>query len=296
MALRQAKNKVVIEGILSEISLDEGAYMRDDKKNEFLGGYIKIKTEQKINGTVKDLEIPVHIFVNKLKKDGTPNPAYSSVEKIKNEYKSIAVVGEDEADRVRITNGSIKMNEFYNRDGGLTSYPQIQATFVSKIGKSEYKPEATAAIELVVASKEPEVNKDGEETGRFKVVGVVPQYGGKVDVMPFYCVSEAVSNAISEYWTENETFEAMCKLDFSSTTETITTEVDFGEPIETTRTRNVSDIIISGGSQAPLEGDFAYDTTEIQAALKQRAADLEKTKEKSKEKKEAPKKGLNLGF
>jgi len=49
MALRQAKNKVVIEGILSEISLDEGAYMRDDKKNEFLGGYIKIKTEQKKN-------------------------------------------------------------------------------------------------------------------------------------------------------------------------------------------------------------------------------------------------------
>ena len=296
--LRQAKNEVFIEGILSEISLQYGSYTKDGKTIENIGGDIKIKTSQVINGQEKQLEIPVYLFANKLKKDGNPNPAFTSIEKVKNEFVSIAVAGEDKADRVRISKGDIRMNEFYNKNGALTSYPRIHATFVSKVNASDYKPDAKCSIELVVASKEYEVDKDGNETGRYKVMGIVPQYGDKVDIIPFYCVSEGVINAVSEYWSENDTFEAVCKLNFTSTTETTLTEVDFGEPVEKTRTINVSEIIITGGSQTPLEGEFAYDINAVQRGLDRRAAHLEEQKNKDS-KKSAPaaaKKGLDLGF
>jgi hypothetical protein len=79
-------------------------------------------------------------------------------------------------------------------------------------------------------------------------------------------------------------------------------QVDFGEPRIERKTVSVSELIITGGSQTPLEGDFAFDMDEIQAALEARQAHLAelKAKQKAKEKgapKSAPKKSMSdLGF
>ena len=76
-------------------------------------------------------------------------------------------------------------------------------------------------------------------------------------------------------------------------------EVDFGEPIEKTRTINKSDLIITGGSQEPLEGDYAFDNAEIQSALADRKVRLEAQKDKDMSRaasKAAPPKNSNNGF
>lgn len=299
--LRQAENRVKVEGILSEIDIKPGSFNKNGKTMESIGGHIIVKVIQKISGVEKELSIPVYMFASKLTNKGTPNPAYESIKKVANEYVSIAASenGEDGADRVRITSGSIRMNEYYSQDGRLISFPRVNASFVSRIAKNECKPEATYTAEFVVASKAEEIDKNGELTGRYRIDAIIPQYGGKVDVVPMFAQSAGVIDAVSTYWNVGDTVKANGRLDFSATTETIIEEVDFGEPIEKTRTINRSDLIITGGSQEPLEGEFAFDNGEIQDALAGRKLRLESQKDKDMSRasaKKAPPQNAKNGF
>ena len=278
--LRQAENRVKIEGILAEINIKPGTFNKNGQTMESIGGSITVKVTQTISGEEKELAIPVHMFASKLTNKGTPNPAYESIKKIADEYVSIAASenGEDGADRIRITNASIRMNEYYSQDGRFISFPRVNASFVQKINKSDCKPEATFITEFMVANKSEEVDRSGEVTGRYRIDAIIPQYGGKVDVVPMYAQSAGVIEAVDKYWEIGKTVKANGRLDFSATTETTIEEVDFGEPIEKTRTINRSDLIITGGSQEPLDGDFAFDESEIQNALAERKLRLEKQK------------------
>lgn len=298
--LRQAENRVKVEGILAEIDIKPGSFNKNGQMMESIGGSIIVKVTQKISGEEKELAIPVHMFASKLTNKGTPNPAYESIKKVMDEYVSIAASenGEEGADRVRITSGSVRMNEYYSQDGRLISFPRVNASFVSRINKADCKPEATYTAEFVVANKAEEIVND-EPTGRYRIDAIIPQYGGKVDVVPMYAQSEGVIDAVSTYWNVGDTVKANGRLDFSATTETIIEEVDFGEPIEKTRTINRSDLIITGGSQEPLDGDFAFDNTEIQSALADRKLRLEKQKDKDMSRaasKAAPPKNTGNGF
>ena len=299
--LRQAENRVKIEGVLAEVDIKPGSFMKNGQTVESIGGSIIVKVIQTISGKEKELAIPVHMFASKLTNKGTPNPAYESIKKVMDEYVSIAASenGEEGADRVRITNGNVRMNEYYTQDGRLVSFPRINASFVQRINKSDCKPEATYTAEFVVASKAEEVDKNGETTGRYKIGAILPQYGGKVDVIPMYAQSEGVISAISQYWDIGDTVKANGRLDFSATTETTIEEVDFGEPVEKTRTVNRSDLIITGGSQTALEGDFAFDEDEIQNALAERKNRLEAQKSRDMSRaatKQTPPKTTKNGF
>lgn len=298
--LRQAENRVKIEGILSEVDIKPGTFKKNGATQESIGGTITVKVVQKINDVEKELMIPVHMFASKLTNRGTPNPAYESIKKVASEFTSIAAAGnEDEADRIRITNANVRMNEYYSADGRLISFPRINASFVSKIKSGECRSEATFEIEFVVAKKDEETDRNGDPTGRYKIDAILPQYGGKVDVIPLYAESEGVINAVSTYWEVGDTVKASGRLDFSSKTEVTLEEVDFGEPIEKIRTINKSDLIITGGSQEPLSGDFAFDNEEIKQALADRKAKLEAQKERDMSRtsaKKAPPQVTNNGF
>lgn len=279
--MRQAENKVFIEGILSEIDIVERTYTKDGVQNNALAGQIKVRVEQKINGVDKILEIPVHVFVNEMTKKGTKNPAYESIDTVRREFISIASgAGVEGADRIRISGASIQMNEYWADENRLSSYPRINASFVQRVKRDEFTPKAQFSTELVVSKMINEVDKDGVETGRLKVEGILPQYGGRVDVVPFIAENPNVVDAISQYWQPKDTVKVSGKLNFSSTVEIYTEEQGFGEPIEKKRTINVSELVITGGSQTPLEGDFAFNEEEIKNALAERKARLENRKAK----------------
>lgn len=302
--LESKENSVKIEGILSEIDLETGSYMKDNKTVEKIGGSIKVRVNQMLNGVETELDIPVYMFANKLTNKGTANPAYASIERVMNEYKSIAAVGIDAADRVRITGANIRMNEYYGQGDKLNSYPRINASFVTKItDMSKFAPEATFSAIFAIGNMGYETDKDGVQIpDRFKIRGIMPQYGGSVDVIDFFATSPNVIDAVSSYWEQGDTVKINGKLNFSSKTEETVVQVDFGEPRIERKTVSVSELIITGGSQTPLEGDFAFDMDEIHSALEARQARLAemKAKQKAKEKgapKTAPKKSMSdLGF
>lgn len=280
--LKEAENNVRIEGLLSEVDLKYGSFTKRTTGEHVnsIGGSIKVQVNQNINGEAVMLEVPVHMFAAEYTNKGTKNPAYQNIERILNEFTSIAAAGgAQNATAVRITNGRLVMNEFVNRAGELSSYPRVNASFVNAIKQEEMKPEATFTATFVVGKKAAEVDKEGVETGRYKVTGVLPQYGGKTDVFEFITANPKVIEAIDQYWNENDTVSAMGRLNFSSRTETILKEFDFGEPQEQVRTYSVSELVITGGSATPLEGDKAYDISEIKEGLAERKARIEKMKE-----------------
>lgn len=301
--LRQAENRVKIEGILSEVDIKPLTFKKNGQDAEAISGSIIVKVTQKIykdDTEEKDYLVPVHMFAPKLTNAGKPNPAYESIKRVANEFVSIAQAGdEDKADRIRITGANVRMNEYYAADGHLVSFPRINASFVTKIAKADCKPEASFTMELAVAKKGEEMDRNGELTGRYRIDAILPQYGGKVDVVPLYAAKPGVIDGVSTYWEIGDTVKASGKLDFSSTTETTYEDVDFGDPIERIRTINKSDLIITGGSQEPLEGDFAFAKADLDEALADRKARLEGQKERDMARtasKKAPAAQANNGF
>ena len=289
--LETRENKVKLEGILSEVDLKPTSFLKDGKEMKAVGGQIKIRIAQRLNkADTQDtiLEVPVQMFAAALTNKGTPNPAYENITKVMNDFTSIAASDEEHADRIRITNGNIRMNEYYSQTGNFVSFPRIHASFVTKVKREDFHPEATFTATFAVGSKGYETDKDGVETDRYCVTGILPQYGGKVDVVKFYAANKNVADALSQYWEEGDTVSAVGKLNFSSRTETFMKEVDFGDPVEETRTISVSDLLITGGSSTPLEGDAAFDSDDIAAALKERKVRLDEMKEKKPGQRKAP--------
>lgn len=308
MSFRQAENKVRIEGILAESDLKYGSFEKNGQPVESIGGSIKVLVNQTINGENVSLEIPVYMFSSKYTKKGTINPSYESIEKVMKEFVSIAAAGGmANADKIRITNADIRMNEFIGQNGQLVSQPRVHASFVSRaIG--DFKPEATFNLEFMVSSISRVVDNDGVEVdpAKLEIKAIVPQYTAptastmNVDLITLYAVAPGVINAVESYWEAGECYKASGRLNFSSRTEEVIEEVDFGEPQRSVRTINVSEFIITGGSQAPLEGDFAFDIDDIRAGMAARKNKIEEAKTTKTGKKtpvQDSKKGkLDLGF
>ena len=77
--IKEAENKVTIEGLLSEVDLSYGSFKKK-KTNEMvnsIGGTIKVQVNQNIDGKPVMLEVPVHMFASETTNKGTKNPAQS---------------------------------------------------------------------------------------------------------------------------------------------------------------------------------------------------------------------------
>ena len=308
--MRQAENRVKIEGILAETDLKYGSFVKNGETVESIGGSIKVLVNQDINGVATTLEVPVYMFSSKYTKAGKVNPSYESIEKVMKEFVSIAAAGSaEQADKVRITNADIRMNEFVGQNGQIVSQPRVHASFVSR-AVGDFKPEASFTLEFMVSSIARATDKDGVELdpAKLNVEVIVPQYTAptatapNVDLVSLVAVNPNVINAVESYWEAGSCYKASGRLNFSSRTEEVVEQVDFGEANTKVRTINVSEFIITGGSQAALEGDFAFDMDEIKAGMAARKARLDDVKNgKTAANKKAPapstsKGKLDLGF
>ncbi len=277
--MRISENQVKIEGILSEVGLETATFNRKGQTTECIRGTVKIRVEQDINGTMTTMEVPVSAFASRYTNAGAENPAYNSLKDVMENYKSIAACGNiDDADRVRITNGSLQENVFYAKNGDLVNTSRISASFINKIAKNECKPEATFTATIVVGNKSDELDRDGTPTNRLNVNGVIIQYGERADLIKFIVAKPDAKNHIEQYWNDGDTVRVQGKVNFSSKTEYIEEEVGFGEPIKTAKTTSVHELLIESGSAGCLEGDAAYDVKDIQSALAARKVRIEETK------------------
>ena len=149
---------------------------------------------------------------------------------------------------------------------------------------------------VVVGDLTDEVDSEGVETGRLILKGILPQYGGKVDVVSFIAQNVKVVDHIKSRWQKGDTVLVGGYINFT-TSETQVAAISgdtFGEPISSSKTKSIRELIITGGGENPLTPEEgAYDQALIAEALQERQSRIEKEKEKGAAAKPAT---PNFGF
>lgn len=299
--MRQAENRIVIEGILSEVDLNYSSFMKNGVNHDAIGGTIKVLVET----PEATLEVPVYMFSTKLTTKGGVNPAYTSIENVKNTMVSIAASDKEHATKVRITNAEIRMNEFFGRDGNLVSTPRITASFVN-FATGDFNPRATFSLEFFMNDYHRVVDSDGVELDppKLEVNVIVPGYRDRVDVVKLHATNPNVINAIETYWEPGHSYKAAGNVNFTNTIETVVEQMGFGQPQTRTRTITLNEFIITGGSEEPLATELEFAEEDIMAGIADRKVRLEQLKNNARTTKQTPspemsevaKKGLDLGF
>lgn len=298
----QAMNNVTITGILKEINLAQKEYTRNGVKVQSICGDVTIHVTQPIGQNEVELDIPVHVFTNKYTKAGTINPSYDNMERVMNTFVSMAAAGGvNGADWVSITNGSLSLNEYPSRDGSrMVSFPKVTANFINK-AKAGSPQSAKFVVSCYIRSCGKETDKDGIPTGRYKITGVIPGFGDRIDIIDFIAESQDMVDKVSACWQARDTVQLKGNLNFTSKTEMVKQDMGFGEVDEVPRTIQVSECIITGGNPVPLTGVNAYLDSDIEAAIRAHEADnaqkLANARAKGSSSAAPARRGLNdLGF
>lgn len=247
--LRQADADLNVEGILSEKSLE--VVVEDGMKK--IKGYLTLKTS--------DINF-VRINVNAAEKtrEGNESRSYPGVETVMNEYKTIADVGEEMADRVRCR---AQINPYKNLQNGqeVVSY---RGNFFNRV-TGAFEPKAEIDVELFIQAITPEVDRSGEETGRMIVKGWMPTYNG---IEPLQMIAdEDIADAVASNFDPGQTARFYGEA-INSRVETYK-PVIIGKPKVEYTTK--SEIKLTG-AEAPYdeESPKAYKADVIKAAIQER--------------------------
>lgn len=261
--LRQADAKVSVCGIVSDKKLE----MKTENGVRTIEGIITIKTSD-------TNFVQMRVRCADKKKDGTENKAFAGVMTVMNEYKSIADDGADEADRVR-TSGQINLFRSNNNGNEIVSYT---SNFFNRIKSNQtYEPKAEFEVEMYIKSLVPEMNKEGEETGRYKIIGWIPTFNGiePLDLI----VPEELADQVSSIYEPKQTARFYGNIVQNVTYETIERPMAFGVKKES-KANFINELVVTGGSPVydatdkdeVVEGgnQIPYNPDTIQAAIDER--------------------------
>jgi len=261
--LRQADAKVTVAGIVSDKKLE----MTTKDGVRTIEGTLTIKTAD-------TNFVQMRVRCADKKKDGSENKTFAGVMTVMNEYQSIADVGEDEADRVRAS-GQINLFRSNNNGNEIVSY---RSNFFNRIkANQEFEPKAEFEIEMYIKSLVPEMNKEGEETGRYKIIGWIPTFDGiePLDLI----VPEELADQVSNIYEPKQTARFYGNIVQNVTYETIERPMAFGVKKET-KANFINELVVTGGSPVYDATDkdevvkggnqIPYDPTVIQAAIDER--------------------------
>lgn len=289
MAVKEMKNYAVVEGLLSEINLEKKVFVDGaGKSHNTVQGSITVRVTQEVErgGGEVPLEVPVRFFAKSLTNAGNENPSYTSIVAILENGQSIAVVGEDEADAIRVTGARIGMEEYYPPGATrLISFPSITGSFINTIGKADMVQKANFEVECVIDRMESLLDKEGVpvEPATMQLVGIHVGYGEYTHVIPFLSRRTDINQGIQAAYAAGDAITLSGKINFSSTTETYLEPVEIGDPIEKQRTIRISELLIAGVAPRDMTSEI-YDPVEIKACLAKRIARLEENKAKAMQK------------
>lgn len=279
--IREAENKVRVEGYVKEIKLEE--------KDDVISGDIVVYTGENSG-------IPISVYTKKMTNKGTENKAYKGLQTVMSEFVSIASVMEkgqaatiedalSMATRVRVTNGKLGLNEFYSNDE-LVSNPRVSANFFKHVTDDNFEPKAEFEIECYFSKIHKEIKKD-EETGRLILDTIVPMYGGKVVPLTFVAEGD-IADYLENNYTEKKT--GCIAGDIVNTIErTVTRKAGFGKAREDVKVNFTRELKVTGGDEEQYDNEDskkAFSTEQIQAAWKIRETEtLPELLKKAKDKK-----------
>lgn len=269
--MRESINKINIVGKLVE----NGLQIRETDKGRFIAGTLSVEVAD--NNVIQ-----VHFISSDKKKDGSPNKVFASLNTVRNEYKSVAQVGAEQADLVKISGGRIESNDFYTNDLELITFNRLSSSFVNRLTKTE-EAKANFQVEVYIADIIEEI-KNEESTGRAIVLGYAIGYADKL-IPVRLIVPEKLVKDVNKIYSVGDTATFSGKIEYITTLVEKVTEAAFGEPVTNSFNKTTKELIITGGQEPA--GETAYDQSDIAAARKVREAMLADLKTQAERKKTA---------
>jgi hypothetical protein len=268
LSLKETGNRVVIEGVLNSKSFE---IKKDSEGKEFITGQIDVKTG-------KENIIPVNVFSYAKKKDGSgDNSIFKGLQTVFNDTTAISETNDPEqATKIRITAGSIRVDEFKGQDGNITSAVKYNTNFINRISDDSYDPKATFEIEMIVQKFRPEV-KDDEETGDGFIDGFIVNYNG--DLYPLTLKApKKIYSKLEDKVEKNDVIIFWGEVINSIETKKIHIEADFGDDQDRIITNTKRERLVSGAkfSTKDIEED------DLKEAFKQREKHLKALQDKGK--------------
>ena len=260
--INQMLNDVVVEGKVNKINLEDFSF--EDKEHpeitrKAIRGEVEVKVVMPIEkgGEPIVLMIPIRVFKKQYSKKGLEenkeDTTYLNLKKLMDEKKSIATVGEDEAECVRFTHCNMVMAEFPSKnDGTLVTFPQISGTFMNFVSASEMSPKAKVEMEGIIHRMSTRMVGDVEY---LDIICANVGWGETTHLIPFTTCNSSYIAAFQEQYEKGDPIDLTAVINFSATVETITKEVAIGEPEVITKTRNKHDLVISSAKNAMLNVD-----------------------------------------
>ena len=266
----QSTNQVNIVGKLLSATFKEGT-TKDGKPYESCTYTVRVN--QPIEGHEEIDEIELSMFASKYTNAGKPHPGFKNIQDMKT-WKTVQEYGEDKADTIRTTSGSLRENYFVSKSGQFIDGWRINTSFVSLGGKGEL---ATFTVDIFIMDMHDEVDSEGDPTGRLIVKGGIVQYGGKLDVIEFVVEGNDAVSYIQRHWNANDTVQAKGRIRYTSKEiARPATESSWGEELpDVATTRMARELVITTGSDEGYDEDFAYDPIEIKKAFNVRKAEIE---------------------
>lgn len=266
--LRQSEAKVAVVGILAEKD------MKIENKDgaNVLTGSLTIKVDD-VNS------VRFGVYANALTKEGKESSVFAGLKTVMDEYKTIAEVGEDAADRVAINKG--ELNLFTNKEGRTNV--GFRSNFFSRVKNVEnLEPKAEFSVEMFISGIVSEMDKEQNETGRVLVKGWVPTYNG---IEPITLVAPAdIANDIENSFEPGQTVEFYGTIVNSKIEIRREIPVKIGKPRVEVKTEYKNELVITGASEAYEEDitlEKPYDANVIKAAIQERQNKLEEAKNKA---------------
>ena len=288
--LRQSNAKVFIEGLVSEKDL---TVKTEDGKTKITGS-LTVKTSD-VNF------VKFSINANEKTNAGTDNKCYAGLLTVMNEYKTIAEVGEEEADKVKVT-GDLNLYTSAQTGANIVGF---KSNFFNRVkANEEFEQKAEFSVEVFISAIIPEMNTEGEETGRVLVKGWVPTYNG---IEPITLVAaDDIGAAVECAFEPGQTVEFMGDI-VNNRIETVTEiPMAIGKPKKKVKVDFKNELVITGASTAYEEGETPekpYDAEVIKAAIQERTNKIEEAKAKAQSgqktnntKPSGAAKGRTLGF
>jgi len=282
--LRQGTNEVKLVGLVYDKSKLEVKEFKDrvtGKPYNAVSGDIAIKVNDDIHYA--------SLFQREFnEKDGvkTENRQFKAWSTVIDEYKTVSVDGEENADAVALNGAQRTLNEYGNATGELVSNDRIRAQYITRLDKAkDYTPEATFIQELYIVSQKKETKKDEDgdfvETGSLILTGYTPDYQGNVVPFDIYVDIEGEDGEKNvSYIEDNYVVGSTVQVHGSiiQKKEVIRKEVKatgFGRPKVETYTRSQTFYSVEGGNDPD---DYA-DSDDTDKAVEGRKFDAELIKQ-----------------
>lgn len=289
MENRTAMNKVELIGVVKEHQLKEDK----GEKGKYINGSLVV--------ACGEAEVKLKVFVNEKTKEGKTKKAYETLNKfIKEEYVTMAKDKEEAAvirvygsgdftpqfrEDLFVPEGTKECKSSINIDLG---FGNIYVDENHKIKEEDYK--ATFDIEMYVQEIEDEVKKNGdeeEETGRVKIRGCVPCYGGKA--FPITLIAGIVvdeegefdfAEQIRENVSEGDSMNFWGDINYISILEKKKKGGSLGRAKVEEKRTTIHELIATGGEM--LDDEKEWEEEAIEKALKERAIDIKEKEDKAK--------------